>query len=85
MAAATIIRPTVRVNEFGVYAFPPNLGDSIIDRTVEIRDWYGAARGRVLSVALGRAGYPVTAEIEAENGAHVPAFSLHSTREIELI
>lgn len=76
---------TVRINEFGVHEFPPNLGDSIIGRVVVIRDWYGEVRGKVLSVALGRAGYPATLELEAENGKHVPAFSLHTTREIQVL
>jgi len=81
-----ILTKTVRRNEFGVREFPPNISELLVGRRVEIRDWYGEVRGTVLSVAISRtSGYPSTVELQSESGAHVPAFSLHSTREIEVL
>lgn len=83
--APTVVRKTIRVNEFGVYAFPPSLEDAVVGRDVEIRDWYGDTRAEVLGVSLGLSGYPAALELRLEDGRHVPAFSLNCTREIEVL
>jgi len=80
------ITKTVRVDEFGRYEFRPDLGESIVGRDVEIRDWYGDVRARVLEVHISElSGYPCGLGLELADGRRVPVFALTSTREIEVL
>jgi len=78
----SVHRPTVRVNEFGVKAFPPDLGAAITGRTVIVRDWYGTNEILATGVTLGASGYPSAITFTRPDGRE-GAFSLHSAREIE--
>ncbi len=80
----TIIRPTIRVNEFGVKAFSPHLADEVTGCTVEVRDWYGAARFDCTGAAIGNGGYPTALEFVRADGKP-GRFSLHTAREIEIL
>jgi len=77
--ASAILHPTVCVNQFGVKAFPPNIGDELVGRTVAVRDWYGEASFLCVGVVFGANGYPCA--LEHDRGV----FSIHSAREIEVI
>ncbi len=84
-ADVRVLTPTVRVNEFGVRAFPPNLGETIAGRTVIVRDWYGENRLDVLGVVISaRSGCPCALIFSVPGGFPPREFSLHTTREIEI-
>ncbi len=84
MTALLVIRPTVRVNEFGVKAFPLDIGAEIVGRKVAVRDWYGENHLDIVGVAFGNSGFPCALEFSRPDGK-VGRFSLFTTREIEVL
>jgi|HubBroStandDraft_5_1064220.scaffolds.fasta_scaffold162603_2 hypothetical protein len=78
-----ILRPTVRVNEFGVKAFPPDLTTVVAGHTVTVRDWYGENVLACSGVTIGHGGYPSALQYTRPDG-RTGEFSLFSTREIEV-
>ncbi len=83
-ADTRVIRPTCRVNEFGVYAFSPDLASAVCGEKVALRDWYGEVRFTCEVVTMGRNGYPCALSYVDSND-NIREFSLYTTREIEIL
>jgi hypothetical protein len=78
------MRPTVRVNEFGVRAFSPNLAADVAGHRVIVRDYLGSNEIACTGVVLGRNGYPSALEFTRSDG-RTGAYSLFTAREIEVV
>lgn len=84
MAATNTLTPTVRVNEFGVYAFSPLLADTVTGHDLAVRDWYGEVHLTCTGVDIGLSGYPSALKFTRADGRE-GRFSLHTAREIEIL
>ena len=65
---SAVLTPTVRVNEFGVKAYPPDLYKTVTGHRVIVRDWYGQNELACTGVTLGRNGYPSALKFTRPDG-----------------